>query len=123
MPYGDRFRKHRRLMSQVLNSQAIGVYRDFQMNNTKALLKSLLHEPEKFDQHILRFVLHNMNYVIISSLMLAAKLTPPSFESLMASMLCLMTTLLSRCLAKRWIDWSRKELLERARLIFSQFVS
>ena len=64
MPYGDRFRKHRRLMSQVLNSQAIGVYRDFQSNNTKDLLKNLLHEPEKFDQHILRFVLHSIVYAI-----------------------------------------------------------
>ena len=56
MPYGDRFRKHRRLMAQVLNSQAIDVYRDFQVNNTKVLLKNLLRDPEKFDQHILRFV-------------------------------------------------------------------
>lgn len=56
MPYGERFRKHRRLISQVLNSQAIGVYKDFQMNNTKELLKNLLKEPEKFDSHILLFV-------------------------------------------------------------------
>lgn len=56
MPYGDRFRKHRRLMKQVLNSQAILVYRDFQTNNTKQLLKNLLNGPEKFEQHILRFV-------------------------------------------------------------------
>ena len=56
MPYGDRFRKHRRLMAQVLNSQAIDVYRDFQVNNTKVLLKNLLRDPKKFDQHILRFV-------------------------------------------------------------------
>ena len=56
MPYGDRFRKHRRLMAHVLNSQAIGVYRDLQVNNTKGLLKNLLFDPEKFDQHIFRFV-------------------------------------------------------------------
>ena len=56
MPYGERFRKHRRLMSQVLNSQAISVYRDLQMNNTKQLLKNLLMEPVQFDHHILRYV-------------------------------------------------------------------
>ena len=48
-------------MSQVLNSQAIGVYRDFQVNNTKQLLSNLLEEPEKFDQHILRSVLVNVS--------------------------------------------------------------
>lgn len=55
MPYGDRFRKHRRLISQVLNSQAISDYRELQVNNTKGLIKSLLHEPEKFEHHILRY--------------------------------------------------------------------
>lgn len=56
MPYGERFRKHRRLMSQVLNSQAILVYRDFQVNNTNMLLQNMLREPEKFERHIFRFV-------------------------------------------------------------------
>ena len=56
MPYGDRLRKHRRLISQVLNSQAIVAYRDYQMANTKHLLKNLLHSPDKFDHHILRSV-------------------------------------------------------------------
>ena len=56
MPYGDRFRKHRRLMSQVLNSQAVVAYRELQTNSTKGLLKSLLDSPERFDHHILRFV-------------------------------------------------------------------
>ena len=57
MAYGDRFRKHRRLISQVLNSQAVVAYRDLQVNYTKVLLKDLLNSPEKFDHHILRFVI------------------------------------------------------------------
>ena len=57
MPYGDRFRKHRRLMSQVLNSQAVWVYRDLEVNITKELLKSLLNDPKEFDHHILMCVL------------------------------------------------------------------
>lgn len=44
-------------MSQILNSQAIVVYREFQINNTKGLLKDILREPEKFDQHIFRYAL------------------------------------------------------------------
>ena len=56
LPYGDRFRKHRRLMSQVLNSQAIGAYRELQTINVKVLLRSLLDRPENFEHHILRFV-------------------------------------------------------------------
>lgn len=56
MPYGYRFRKHRRLMMQILNSQAIAVYRDLQMGSAKGLLKNLLRQPENFDRYILRFV-------------------------------------------------------------------
>lgn len=56
MPCGDRFRKHRRLMSQVLNSQAVVAYRDYQTNNTKQLLKDLYKEPKKFEYYILRYV-------------------------------------------------------------------
>ena len=56
LPYGDRFRKHRRLMSQVLNSHAIGAYRELQTNNVKVLLRGLLDHPENFEHHILRFV-------------------------------------------------------------------
>ena len=57
MAYGDRFRKHRRLMSQVLNSQAVAAYRDLQVNYTKILLKDLLDSPAKFDHHLLRSVI------------------------------------------------------------------
>ena len=47
MPYGDRFRKHRRLMSQILNSQAIHVFQELQINSANSLLKDLLTHPEK----------------------------------------------------------------------------
>ena len=56
MPYGDRFRKHRRLMAQVLNSQAVGIYRDLEFKAAKQLLKKLLREPKKFDHHIVQCV-------------------------------------------------------------------
>ena len=55
MRYGERFRKHRRLVSQVLNSQAIPAYREIQMNGTKKLLKDLRSNPDKFDQLTLRY--------------------------------------------------------------------
>lgn len=54
MPYGDRFRKHRRLIAQVLNSQAVTAYRDYQMNNTSQLLKNLLRNPNSFELHVVR---------------------------------------------------------------------
>ena len=60
LPYGERFRKHRRLISQVLNSQAVVSYRELQSSNVKALLRNLLDHPEKFENHILRFV--NLHY-------------------------------------------------------------
>lgn len=56
MPYGDRFRKHRRLISQVLNSQAVMAYHGLQMNSSKELLKNLLANPEDFEQHIERYL-------------------------------------------------------------------
>ena len=56
LPYGDRFRKHHRLMSQVLNSQAIGAFRGLQTNTVKMLLKGLLDHPKNFEHHIMRFV-------------------------------------------------------------------
>ena len=43
-------------MSQVLNPQAILVYREFQVNNTKKLLQNLLHAPNEFLHHIFRSV-------------------------------------------------------------------
>ena len=69
MPYGDRFRKHRRLISQVLNLQAVVQFRGLQTSVAQRLLKDLLSEPEKFEHHILRFaaqlahsVLHSYIY-------------------------------------------------------------
>ena len=55
LPYGDRFRKHRRLMSQVLNPHAIEAYRGLQSNNIRVLLKELLDRSEDFEHHIMRF--------------------------------------------------------------------
>ena len=55
LPYGDRFRKHRRLISQVLNSQAVFAYHGLQENSTRRLVKGILNDPKSFDKLVFRY--------------------------------------------------------------------
>ena len=74
MGYGERFRKHRKLISQVLNSQAVSTYRDVQANNAKALLRDLLDQPEKFDHLVLRFVINTSQQLLLDTHAIVARL-------------------------------------------------
>ena len=56
LPYGDRFRKHRKLVTQVLSAQAVLAYHDLQTNNTKKLIQGIFSEPNKFDHLVFRYV-------------------------------------------------------------------
>lgn len=54
LPYGDKFRKHRRMMQQHFNSQAVVGFRPFQRVEVHTLLDNLLKSPQNFVQHFHR---------------------------------------------------------------------
>lgn len=53
-PYGDRFRKQRRLMWQHFNPQAVVSFRPKQEEKSRYYLNSLLDSPEDFLKHVNR---------------------------------------------------------------------
>lgn len=53
--YGDRFRRHRKLLQQHWNAQSALSYRPAQRMETHVMLQNLLDTPEKFQKHIERF--------------------------------------------------------------------
>ena len=55
LPYGDKFRKHRRMMQQHFNSQAVVGFRPLQRVELYTLLDNLLKSPENFAHHFHRF--------------------------------------------------------------------
>ena len=48
LPYGDRFRKHRRMMWQHLNERAVRSFRPIQRSDVHVFLGNLLDAPEKY---------------------------------------------------------------------------
>ena len=54
MPYGDTWRRHRRLFHNHFNPSASLIYRDVQMKEAHSLLRSLVDNPEDFARHIRR---------------------------------------------------------------------
>ncbi|TDL28096.1 cytochrome P450 [Rickenella mellea] len=52
LPYGDRFRKYRRLMQQHFNSTAVNKFKPLQIEETHRFLKNMLDSPEQFERHI-----------------------------------------------------------------------
>ena len=57
LPYGDRFRKHRRLMQQHFNVQAVVNFRNLQKAEIYTLLQNLLIAPGQFRHHFHRYVI------------------------------------------------------------------
>ncbi|KAL7278452.1 LOW QUALITY PROTEIN: hypothetical protein ACG7TL_007450 [Trametes sanguinea] len=52
MPYGERFRKHRRWMHEAVGTkERLDAYRSIQQREVRNLLKNLLSSPERFIQH------------------------------------------------------------------------
>ncbi|KAI0753694.1 cytochrome P450 [Fomes fomentarius] len=57
MPYGDRFRKHRKLMHDGVGSKsALQRYRPIKVREAHILLRNLLDTPEAFLEHLYRYV-------------------------------------------------------------------
>ncbi|KAJ4246879.1 hypothetical protein NW762_013431 [Fusarium torreyae] len=55
LPYGDRWRYHRRLTHQAVGTQAVRSYRPFQQAEIKLLLRDLLTAPERYEKAIERY--------------------------------------------------------------------
>lgn len=49
---GPRFRKYRKYLHQLLRPQSLRAYWPTIRKGTKDLLKSFLHEPERFQEHL-----------------------------------------------------------------------
>ena len=54
MRYGDRFKRHRKLLHQHWNAQGALLYRPTQRMETHVMLQNILQSPEKFQKHIER---------------------------------------------------------------------
>ncbi|EGN94698.1 hypothetical protein SERLA73DRAFT_187752 [Serpula lacrymans var. lacrymans S7.3] len=55
MPYGDRFRRHRRLIQDHFSRSMVESFRPIQTQEVHNLLNGLLENPELFSTHIRRF--------------------------------------------------------------------
>ncbi|KAG7087715.1 hypothetical protein E1B28_013662 [Marasmius oreades] len=55
VPYGPRFRKHRRFIHQTFNQQAAQFLKPIQEKETLTLIKGLMTTPEHFSRHLRRF--------------------------------------------------------------------
>ncbi|KAJ5192171.1 cytochrome P450 [Penicillium cf. viridicatum] len=55
LPYGDRWRVHRKLMHTAVGSQAVRRYRNFQADEAKILVRDLLQDPEDFELSVERY--------------------------------------------------------------------
>ena len=51
---GPRFRKHRRFINQVFNQKAVVSFRPLQEKEILILLDGLLHDPDRFVDHLRR---------------------------------------------------------------------
>ena len=62
LPYGEKFRRHRRMMQQHFNSQAVSRLRPLQRKELYTMLENLIKSPEDYSHHIFRLVSdHLMN--------------------------------------------------------------
>lgn len=66
LPYGERWRRQRRLMQRYFDPQAVNTFRSQQESEVKRLLKRLLANPQDFQRSVKRYelyVLHRVHFV------------------------------------------------------------
>ncbi|KAI5122653.1 hypothetical protein M0805_007915 [Coniferiporia weirii] len=56
LPYGERFRKHRRMMQQHFNSHAVSAFRSIQTGQVHDFLRRVLVKPENFRKDVHRLI-------------------------------------------------------------------
>lgn len=54
LPYGDRWRRQRRLMQRYFGAQAVQMFRPVQQARVRAFLRELLGDPDNFANSINR---------------------------------------------------------------------
>lgn len=57
MNYGEQWKRHRKLFHQHFNQNAVDKYQHIQMRESRALLRRIRGNPEKFMDHIRMCVL------------------------------------------------------------------
>ncbi|KAG2367963.1 cytochrome P450 [Suillus spraguei] len=57
MPYGDRWRLHRRIMHQAFRQAAIPTYHPAQLHSARRMLFSLLRDPSNYTSHFQMFIM------------------------------------------------------------------
>lgn len=63
MRYGNRFKKHRRLVSQVVNSRARLNFRPSQLREARTLVRNIVTDRTgEFEKHLTRWVFHLIYY-------------------------------------------------------------
>ncbi|KAF2738873.1 cytochrome P450 [Polyplosphaeria fusca] len=63
LPYGDRWRTHRKLMHMAVGTQAVKAYRSFQSNESKLLTRDLLLDPNDYELSIERYSVSTVSIV------------------------------------------------------------
>lgn len=56
LPYGEKFRRQRKMMHRHFSSEAVVRFRPLQRSELFTLLENLVRSPENFSQHICRLV-------------------------------------------------------------------
>lgn len=56
LPYGDKFRKQRKMIQQHFNIQAVSKFHPIQTRELNTLLVNLLDTPDDFIRHVFRCV-------------------------------------------------------------------
>jgi cytochrome P450 len=63
LPYGERWRHHRRLTHQVVGTQAVRAYRPFQAAEISIMLQDLLLDPERYVKAIERYSVSVVSFI------------------------------------------------------------
>lgn len=59
MPYGDKWRRHRKWYQASLETKdALDIYRPLQMRETAVLLTELIQTPDRLFAHIKRYIVN-----------------------------------------------------------------
>jgi cytochrome P450 len=56
IPYGPKWRKHRKAMHYALNPTAMVSYRGIQLAKVHQLVKNLMHAPDEMEVHLRTYV-------------------------------------------------------------------
>lgn len=65
IPYGDDWRRHRRLIHKYFNQTSSKSYYDIQMKEAHSLLRSLLDNPADYALHVRKYYIIDPSRMIV----------------------------------------------------------